>query len=90
MEKQVESAINYLDKNKIIGSPQTRYTKIDDIYNKTEDTLQAWLKTGEASKTTVPRNVLKSQLDLIPKKYSEVGKVRDFISIKKQIAEAKK
>jgi archaellum component FlaC len=89
MEKQIERATNYLDKNKIIWTPNARYEKIDDIYNKTEDTLQTWLKEWEAAWTTVPREQLKTQLDLIPNKYKEVGKVRDLISMKKQIKEAK-
>ena len=87
MAKQIEGASEYLNKNKIVGTPQQRLAKIRLKYNETEDILQSWLKKGEAAGTTVNKKTLIEQLKAISKKYENVGKVVDINVLEKQIAE---
>lgn len=53
----------YLAEKKIIGGPETRYNKIDSIYDSTEAILDNWLKTNNTAKgVSVSRNALIAEL----------------------------
>lgn len=58
----------YLAEKKIIGGPETRFNKIDSIYDSTEAILDNWLKTNNTAKGTfVSRNALISELQKVKK-----------------------
>lgn len=48
--KKVDEVTDYITKQKITGSPETRFNKIDAIYNKTENIIDDFLKTNNTAK----------------------------------------
>ncbi len=71
----------FLADKKIVGSPDTRLNKVDDLYNKAEDTLQRFLKT-KGKETFVNKEKLIEQVNGIKMKY---GNTRDVVAAEKQI-----
>ena len=82
---KADDAAKWLSENKVVGTPEGRFDKVDAIYDKTEDTLQKFLKT-DAKDVTVPRKGLTSALEDLKANYKNDA---DSLDINKQIDRAK-
>lgn len=83
-EKGIEGALEVIEENKLVGTPEKRVEKIRDIYTKTEDDIQNFL-TKEAADVTTPKSSMIEKLEGLKSKYVNE---RDVLSIEKQIDEA--
>jgi hypothetical protein len=63
----------------VVGTPQARLSKVDDIYESTEDTLQKYLNSSDK---TVNKNKLLEELNGLKLKYQNE---RDVLAVEKQI-----
>jgi hypothetical protein len=79
LDKKLPAILDWLTSKKIVGTPEARFDKVDEIYNATEDTLQSFLKT---SKKTVNKQKFLEELNGLKLKYQNE---RDVLAIEKQI-----
>lgn len=77
---KIDSAVEYIEKNKITGTPVQRLDKANDLYEKTEDTLQAFLKENKNIK--VNKNDIIENIEVLKGKYANE---RDVLAIEKQL-----
>lgn len=81
----LDDVTSYLSKEKIVGTPQGRYEKIDKIYNDTEDKFQSFLNK-DAKDITIPKQQIIDQLEGLKGSYQNE---RDVLAIERQIDELK-
>jgi hypothetical protein len=88
MGKKIDNAVEYLQKENIVGTPGVRVDKVKNRINVTEDALQEWLEKGDAKDVTIAKDKLTAQLRAIENKYIESGKTADIKNIRSTIDEA--
>lgn len=81
---RLDAVTDFIRKNDIVGSPQTRFEKVTEIYNGMERKLQNFL--AKNSSLSVPRSKIVQELEDLKTLYRSD---RDFGSISRQIDEAK-
>ncbi len=83
--KELNTVTEYLSEKKIVGTPEARFEKVDGIYNKTEDTLQSFLK-NEAKGRFVSKKAFVADMQGLKANYQSAG--TDTLDIEKQIDRA--
>jgi hypothetical protein len=79
LNTKLSGAVEWLTQNNVVGTPQARLSKVDDIYESTEDTLQKYLNSSDK---TVNKNKLLEELNGLKLKYQNE---RDVLAVEKQI-----
>lgn len=78
---KLDDVANFLRKEKIVGTPESRFLKVDKIYEGKEEALGAFLKKDLANRTISKESVVK-QLNNVKRQFANE---RDVIAIQKQI-----
>lgn len=81
LTKKLPDITSYLAKKKIIGSAQTKFEKLDDLYEQTETQLSNFL-SKELKGRTIDRDILIKQIRAVKKQFANE---RDALAINKQI-----
>ncbi len=81
IEFGVKNVIDWLAEKKIIGTPTSRYDKVDNLYEATEETFQSFLKIEAKDRTSSADNLIQRLQDLKSTYQNE----RDVLAIEKQI-----
>lgn len=81
---KLQEVVDYNTKNGITGSPETRYEKITENYDKMENSLQKTLDSNP--NITIPKQSVIDQLESIKNNYAND---RDINAIERQIDDAK-
>lgn len=81
---KLDDVVGYLNQKKVVGTPTSRFAKVEKIVEDTEAKLQSFL-SGPAKKVTVDKKTLVSDLNKIKAKYKGD---RDSGAIARQIDEA--
>jgi hypothetical protein len=87
---KVDNVVQFLNENKVSGTPEARTQQISDIYNGMEDKIQSFLTTNEqAGNITIPKEQLRQQLESLKIRYTFADKA-DLEAAGSQIDQAVK